>query len=131
MVIGHHPCLLLAGTAILPAWVVSWRWRGLLQQPLEMVPAETVDLEVQARAEIVIEGVLDTSPENLREEGPFGEYPRYYTGVGPRLSKSPRSPCGAIRSMLTSLTPAASTRPSAGWREWVFYSIVPATYVRM
>src|SRR5207237_849628 len=56
---------------------------GLLQQPLEVVPAETVDLEVPARAEIVIEGVLDTSPENMREEGPFGEYPRYYTGVGP------------------------------------------------
>src|SRR5262249_62337987 len=50
---------------------------------MQQVPSETVDFEVPARAEIVIEGVLDTGPENLREEGPFGEYPRYYTGVGP------------------------------------------------
>jgi 2,5-furandicarboxylate decarboxylase 1 len=50
---------------------------------LEVVKGETVDLDVPARAEIVIEGVLDPSPENMREEGPFGEYPRYYTGVGP------------------------------------------------
>ena len=56
---------------------------GLLGEPLEMTPAETVDLLVPARAEIVVEGVVDTSPDALRDEGPFGEYPRYYTGVGP------------------------------------------------
>ena len=70
MVIGHHPCLLLAGTTNPPGMGGELEVAGgLLQQPLEMVPAETVDLEVPARAEIVIEGVLDTSPENLREEG--------------------------------------------------------------
>ena len=84
MVIGYHPCLLLAGTTKPPGMGGELAVAGgLLQQPMEMVPAETVDLEVPAHAEIVIEGVLDTSPENLREEGPFGEYPRYYTGVGP------------------------------------------------
>ena len=84
MVIGHHPCLLLAGTTNPPGMGGELEVAGgLLQQPLEVVPAETVDLEVPARAEIVIEGVLDTNPENMREEGPFGEYPRYYTGVGP------------------------------------------------
>src|SRR5207244_12789240 len=40
---------------------------------------------VPARAAMFVEGVLDTSPENMREEGPFGEYPRYYIGVGPYL----------------------------------------------
>src|SRR5919108_4578784 len=84
MVIGHHPCLLLAGTTNPPGLGGELEVAGgLLQQPLEVAPAETVDLEVPAHAEIVIEGVLDTSPENVREEGPFGEYPRYYTGVGP------------------------------------------------
>ena len=56
---------------------------GLLDEPLEVVKAETVDLMVPARAEIIIEGVVDTSPDALRDEGPFGEYPRFYTGVGP------------------------------------------------
>ena len=84
MAIGHHPCLLLAGTTNPPGMGGELEVAGgLLQQPLEVVPGETVDLDVPAHAEIVIEGVLDPSPENKREEGPFGEYPRYYTGVGP------------------------------------------------
>jgi 2,5-furandicarboxylate decarboxylase 1 len=57
---------------------------GLLAEPLEMVPAVSVDLEVPARAEIVIEGVIDTDPEATAIEGPFGEYPRFYTKVGPQ-----------------------------------------------
>ena len=115
MVIGHHPCLLLAGTTNPPGMGGELEVAGgLLQQTLEMVPAETVDLEVPARAEIVIEGVLDTSPENLREEGPFAISAIIRASVRTRLSKSPRSPCDAIRSTLTSSTPAVSTRPSAG-----------------
>ena len=55
---------------------------GLMGEPLEMVKAESVDLMVPARAEIVVEGVVDTDPKAMRHEGPFGEYPRYYTGVG-------------------------------------------------
>ena len=84
MVIGHHPCLLLAATTNPPGMGGELEVAGgLLQQPLEVVPAETVDLEVPAHAEIIIEGVIDTNPAVMREEGPFGEYPRYYTGVGP------------------------------------------------
>lgn len=84
MVIGHHPCLLLAATTNPPGMGGELEVAGgLMQQPLEVVSAETVDLEVPAHAEIIIEGVIDTSPNALREEGPFGEYPRYYTGVGP------------------------------------------------
>ena len=84
MAIGHHPCLLLAGTTNPPGMGGELEVAGgLLQQPLEVVRGETVDLDVPAHAEIVIEGMLDPSPENQREEGPFGEYPRYYTGVGP------------------------------------------------
>ena len=84
MAIGHHPCLLLAGTTNPPGMGGELEVAGgLMGQPLEVVKGETVDLEVPAHAEIVIEGVLDPSPENQREEGPFGEYPRYYTGVGP------------------------------------------------
>jgi 2,5-furandicarboxylate decarboxylase 1 len=83
LAIGHHPALLMAAASKPPRVggeleVAS----ALLQQPLEMVPAETLDLLVPARAEIVIEGVVDTDPEHFRAEGPFGEFPRYYTGAG-------------------------------------------------
>lgn len=85
LVIGHHPAFLLAGTTKPPGIGGELEVAGgLMQQPLELVKCETVDLEVPARAEIVIEGLVDTDPENFREEGPFGEYPRYYTGTGPQ-----------------------------------------------
>ena len=44
---------------------------GLAGEPIQMVRAKTVDLMVPAEAEIVIEGVIDTTV--LEPEGPFGE----------------------------------------------------------
>src|SRR6266480_3931080 len=50
---------------------------ALRGEPVEVVKAETVDLEVPATAEIIIEG---TVLPNVREvEGPFGEVSGYYT----------------------------------------------------
>ncbi|MEV6624301.1 UbiD family decarboxylase [Amycolatopsis sp. NPDC051106] len=85
LVIGHHPALLMGAVSKLEGIggeldVVG----GLLGEPLEMVPCKTVDLEVPARAEIVIEGVIDTDPDATAVEGPFGEYPRFYTRTGPQ-----------------------------------------------
>lgn len=48
---------------------------GLLGEPLETVPAETVDLQLPANAEIVVEGEID--PEVRHPEGPFGEFAGY------------------------------------------------------
>ncbi|GAB7388975.1 UbiD family decarboxylase [Bacillaceae bacterium] len=52
---------------------------GLRGEPVEVVRCETVDLYVPATAEIVIEGYF--RPNELEEEGPFGEYPGY---MGPK-----------------------------------------------
>lgn len=82
--LGHHPAWTMAGVSKLAGIGGEFEaCGGLLDEPLEVVKAETVDLMVPARAEIIIEGVVDTSPDALRDEGPFGEYPRFYTGVGP------------------------------------------------
>ncbi len=84
IVVGHHPAFLMSAVSKLAGIGGELEaCGGLMGEPLEVVPAETLDLLVPARAEIVIEGVLDTSEEAMRQEGPFGEYPRYYTGVGP------------------------------------------------
>ncbi|MDO8690134.1 MAG: UbiD family decarboxylase [Dehalococcoidia bacterium] len=48
---------------------------GLRGEPLQLVKCETVDLEVPATAEIVIEGEI--LPFERRNEGPFGEYTGY------------------------------------------------------
>jgi 4-hydroxy-3-polyprenylbenzoate decarboxylase len=51
---------------------------GLLQEPLKLVKCETVDLEVPADAEMVIEGHISPNPGDYKMEGPFGEYTGYY-----------------------------------------------------
>jgi 4-hydroxy-3-polyprenylbenzoate decarboxylase len=48
---------------------------GLVGEPMELVHCKTIDLEVPATAEIVIEGWLD--PDMLEVEAPFAEYPGF------------------------------------------------------
>ena len=50
-------------------------------EPVELVQAKTVDLEVPANAEIVLEGYIDK--DELTEEGPFGDHTGYYTPPEP------------------------------------------------
>jgi 2,5-furandicarboxylate decarboxylase 1 len=84
LVIGHHPAMLMAAVSKLPGIGGELEvMGGLLGESVEVVKCKTVDLEVPARAEIVIEGVVDTDPEKVQNEGPFGEYPLYYTRLGP------------------------------------------------
>jgi 4-hydroxy-3-polyprenylbenzoate decarboxylase len=46
-------------------------------KPVEMVKCETIDIEVPANAEIVLEGYLE--PGELRREGPFGDHTGFYS----------------------------------------------------
>jgi len=55
---------------------------ALRQEPLQLVKCKTVNLEVPANAEIVIEGLV--SPTERHLEGPFGEWAGYHAG-GVRL----------------------------------------------
>lgn len=48
---------------------------GIAGEPVELVKCKTVDLEVPAWSEIVIEGKIPT--DYLEREGPFGEFPGY------------------------------------------------------
>jgi 2,5-furandicarboxylate decarboxylase 1 len=55
---------------------------ALRGEPVEVVKAETVDLEVPATAEIIIEGTV--LPNVREQEGPFGEVSGYYTPANPK-----------------------------------------------
>lgn len=55
---------------------------ALRGEPLELVKCKTIDLEVPAHAEIVIEGIIP--PHKRYDEGPFGEMAGYY---GPKSSQ--------------------------------------------
>jgi UbiD family decarboxylase len=82
IVVGAAPALALASVQKVPYGVSEYGIAGgLLRRPLELVRAETVDLEVPAHAEVVIEGLVD--PERREPEGPFGEASGY---MGPRTS---------------------------------------------
>jgi len=84
LAIGHHPAMLMGAVSKLAGIGGELDvMGGLLGEPMETVKCKTVDLEVPARAEIVIEGIIDTDPDAMRIEGPFGEYPRFYTHIGP------------------------------------------------
>ena len=83
MAIGTDPVLPLATQWMAPYGTDELALAGSLRgAPVEMVKAETVDLEVPATAEIIIEGMV--LPNVREEEGPFGEVSGYYTPSNPK-----------------------------------------------
>lgn len=78
VVIGADPLTLLASQAVVPIDHDEMEIAGALHgRPLRVVKCKTNDVRVPADAEIVIEGRL---LPNVRElEGPFGEFPKYYS----------------------------------------------------
>jgi len=82
VVIGCDPATVMAGVLPLPHGMDELLFSGVIRgSPLEMVRCLSVDLEVPARAEIVLEGTVD--PEDLRTEGPFGDHTGVYTPPEP------------------------------------------------
>ena len=81
-VIGWDPMMpFLAGSPI-PAGVCEWDVMGAYRgEPAELVRCETVDLEVPASAEIVLEGFISDDPGTYEKEGPFGEFTGYVSDV--------------------------------------------------
>ncbi|TAK08238.1 menaquinone biosynthesis decarboxylase [bacterium] len=77
--LGGDPALIYAATAPLPDQIDEFLFTGFLRKKrLELVKAVTVDVEVPANADIVIEGYIDPS-EPLRREGPFGDHTGFYS----------------------------------------------------
>jgi 2,5-furandicarboxylate decarboxylase 1 len=75
--VGMHPLFYLGVLSFVPFGVDEYTVvGGLMEEPLEVVKCETVDLEVPAMAEIVLEGIMQ--PGNQRLEGPFGEFTTLY-----------------------------------------------------
>jgi len=76
--LGGDPAMVYAASAPLPPGVDEVVFAGWLRgAPVELVKCRTVDLEVPAEAEIVLEGYVD--PTERRLEGPFGDHTGYYS----------------------------------------------------
>jgi 4-hydroxy-3-polyprenylbenzoate decarboxylase len=78
--LGGDPVLPYAATAPLPDGIDEFLFAGFLRRkPVEMVRCKTIDLEVPASADFVLEGYVDV--DELRREGPFGDHTGYYNEV--------------------------------------------------
>ncbi|MTI81772.1 MAG: menaquinone biosynthesis decarboxylase [Firmicutes bacterium] len=76
--LGGDPTVIYSATAPLPPGIDEMLFAGFLRkEPVEMVKCETVDIEVPAHAEIILEGYVD--PNETRLEGPFGDHTGYYS----------------------------------------------------
>jgi 4-hydroxy-3-polyprenylbenzoate decarboxylase len=79
--IGGDPAVCYAASAPLPYGIDEFLLAGFIRRsPVELVKCKTVDLEVPATAEIILEGFID--PAELRREGPFGDHTGYYSQDG-------------------------------------------------
>src|SRR5436189_5569656 len=80
--LGLDPITAYSASAPLPKHIDELMLAGFLRgEPVELVQGVTVELEVPAHAEIVLEGYIEK--DELGNEGPFGDHTGYYTAAEP------------------------------------------------
>ena len=80
--LGLDPVTAYSASAPLPKHIDELMFAGFLRgEAVEVVKGVTVDLEVPAAAEIVLEGYVEQG--DLAEEGPFGDHTGFYTAAEP------------------------------------------------
>ncbi len=82
IIIGCEPAPIFSSIAPVPEGLDKYLFAGITRKKgIKTVKCKTIDLEVPANAEIVLEGYVD--PQDIRNEGPFGDHTGYYTPVEP------------------------------------------------
>jgi 4-hydroxy-3-polyprenylbenzoate decarboxylase len=82
VVIGADPATVFSAVAPVPEGLDKFLFAGITRRKgIDLVKCRTVDVEVPASAEVVLEGYVDPSEMNL--EGPFGDHTGYYTPPEP------------------------------------------------
>jgi 4-hydroxy-3-polyprenylbenzoate decarboxylase len=82
VIIGADPSTVFSAVAPVPEGLDKYVFAGIARKTgIKTVKCRTVDLEVPANAEIVLEGYVD--PTDIRIEGPFGDHTGYYTPPEP------------------------------------------------
>ncbi|MBI2369119.1 MAG: UbiD family decarboxylase [Deltaproteobacteria bacterium] len=78
--LGHDPLLFLLAGIEVPPGVSEFSYAGAIRgEPVEVVRGKITGLPVPAASEIVLEGWM--RPGSRKLEGPFGEWPGYYSGT--------------------------------------------------
>ena len=78
--LGADPATILGAVTPVPDTLSEYAFAGLLRgSRTELVKCQSVDLQVPASAEIVLEGYI--YPDDMAPEGPFGDHTGYYNEV--------------------------------------------------
>jgi len=78
--LGVDPLIIMAAATPIPVDLSEWLFAGLYGgSGLQLAKCKTVDLEVPADSEIVLEGTI--TPGEMLPDGPFGDHMGYYGGV--------------------------------------------------
>jgi 4-hydroxy-3-polyprenylbenzoate decarboxylase len=113
--LGGDPALTYAATAPLPDGIDEWMFAGFLRKSaVKTVKCRTVDLEVPADADFVLEGYVDPS-EPMFDEGPFGDHTGYYTPV----DKFPRFHVTALTHRRDAVYPTTIVGPPPMEDAWL------------
>ena len=82
IIIGADPATVFSAVSPVPEGLDKFLFAGITRKKgIDLVKCRTIDLEVPASAEIVLEGYVD--PTDLNIEGPFGDHTGYYTPPEP------------------------------------------------
>jgi 4-hydroxy-3-polyprenylbenzoate decarboxylase len=82
IIIGADPATVFSAVAPVPEGLDKFLFAGITRKKgIDLVKCRTIDVEVPASAEIVLEGYVD--PTDLNIEGPFGDHTGYYTPPEP------------------------------------------------
>lgn len=78
--LGVDPLIIMAAATPIPVDLSEWLFAGLYGgSGVSLAKCKTVDLEVPADSEIVLEGTI--TPGEVLPDGPFGDHMGYYGGV--------------------------------------------------
>ncbi len=113
--LGGDPALTYAATSPLPDGIDEWMFAGFLRKSaVKTVKCKTVDLEVPADADFVLEGYVDPR-EPMFDEGPFGDHTGYYTPV----DKFPRFHVTALTHRKDAVYPTTIVGPPPMEDAWL------------
>lgn len=78
---GQDPLTFMAAHTRIPWGYSEFQYAGGLRgRPVEVIEGPVTGLPIPAHAEIAIEGEIPPPRVEARDEGPFGEWPGYYSG---------------------------------------------------
>jgi len=78
--LGVDPLIIMAAATPIPVDLSEWLFAGLYGgSGVQLTKCKTVDLEVPADAEFILEGTI--TPGEVLPDGPFGDHMGYYGGV--------------------------------------------------